>query len=274
MGIITKLGRALDPAAASVVSSRYVGFWPSFQASPDSLTTLIDRSGNGNNMVAGGSGIGGSAWSNSNVYTSATAANTGVYLSKAAAKLAAWTWTPTQRDSLVFSARVYTPNSAATDTIFRTGTANTTGGWWLETSSTGFTGSTPGARLKFYDTVTGTQDPVGFVSLPANTETSICAIIDGPGNQGFLFVDGLLAAVSTSTNPRPLVDISTMTVQQAAAADCYLGAGPSGATDVKRFRGVHLAVIPASAGAIADPYALAMRLHRHPYTQLTTRELP
>lgn len=263
----SKLGLTVAPD----ISDRYVAFYPCFQASPDSLTTVIDRSGKGNHALAGGSGIGASAWSNANCFTCATPASTGAYLQKAASE--SWVWSPSRRDSVVFSTRIYTPNTVASDTIFRTGTAASTGGWWLETNSTGFTGSAPGVRAKFYDTVGGTLDPVGYAALAANTWTTVGLLIDGPGNQAYLFVNGVLAPVSTSVNPRPLTDISTMTVQ-AAAVDQWIGAGPSGASDVKRFRGLHFAIVPESAGAIANPQALMRRLHTAPFTALSRSELP
>jgi hypothetical protein len=273
MSSIAKVGRHVES-----ISQRYVAFFPCLQAAPDDLTKVLDRSGKGNHAVAAASGIGGNAWANAQAFTSATAATTGAVLSKAAA--AAWTWNPSNRDTLIFSCQVYTPNTVASDTIFRTGTAASTGGWWLETNSTGFTGSAPGVRAKFYDLVNGTQQSLGYAALPANTWASLCLILDGPGNQAYMFVNGELAAVSANTNPRSMnsgsggTSVNEMTVQQAAAADIYLGGSPSGATDVKRLRALHFAVVPASAGAIADPYALVMRLHRSPFNALAATELP
>ena len=266
---ITKVGRI-----AASISTRYVGFWPCFQAAPDSLTTLIDRSGAGNNVPAGASGIGASAWSNANQFTSSNAATTGAALPKAL--LAAFNFNSSVRDSLVFSVRVSTPNSNAGDTIMRTGNGSVTGGWWLETNSTGYTGAAPGVRLKMYDQSTGAQAPMGYASLPANTETTICFIIDGPGNQFYLFKDGVLATVSSGVNPTTLSGVITtsMNVLVAAALDPYFGGASPGVTDVKKLRGCHIAIVPASAGAIADPVALAARLHQYPYTALTARELP
>lgn len=267
MGVIAKLGRVTDS-----ISSRYIGFWPCFQASPDSLTTLIDRSGKGNHGVAGASGIGGAAFGTPLMFTSNTAANTGALLAKAA--LAGFLFNASRRDSLVWSARVQTPNSVSSDTIMRTGTSASTGGWWLETNSTGASGSAPGVRLKLYDTVLGAISPMGYAALPANTETTVGFIIDGPGNQFFLAINGVLAAVSTGTNPASAAGATTGIDVQASALDAYFGGASQGGSDVKKLRGVHIAVVPSSAGAIADPAALLMRLHQFPYTALAASELP
>jgi len=270
MSRILKLGKVVP-----TISSRYVCYYPCLQASPDSLVQILDRSGKGNHAVAGGSGIGASAWSTTaNAFSASSSSATGAFLAKAAA--AGWTWTTGTKDSLVWSAKIFSPYAAASDTIFRTGTSNLTGGWWIESGSTFGSGSTPGAKLKFYDTVSGVQDPVGNVNLTASTWQTLTAIIDGPGNQAYLFVDGVLAAVTASTNPRPLVDINTMTVQ-AAAVDPYIMSTPTGhseTTYTKKIRGMHYAIVPASAGAIPDCYALARRLHNFPFTPLSTSELP
>lgn len=268
MGQIIKLGNLVQ-----TISSRYVGFYPCFQAAPDSLVMVIDRSGKGNHAIAAGSGIGASAWSNANQFTSSISASTGANIPKAAA--AGWNWNPTTKDSLVWSAKVTTPNTVAAggETIYRTGTSNATGGWFIETDSDAFTGAIPGVRVKFYDTTAGVRVPMGFASLPANTETTVTLIVDGPGNQFYLFINGLLAAVSTGTNPASLTVGDTYTVQ-AAAAEPYIGGTTLGCIDVKKFRGLHYAIIPMAAGAIPDPAALAMRLHRHPYTALSASELP
>ncbi len=268
MSRILKLGKVVP-----TISTRYVGFYPCMQAAPDSLVTVIDRSGKGNHAIAGSSGIGASAWANANTFTSATAANTGANIPKSAA--AAWTWNATTKDSLIWSARVYTPNSvsAGAETIFRTGTANTTGGWFLETDSDAYTGAAPGVRLKLYDTTAGVRNPMGFGSLPANTETTVTIIMDGPGNQFYMFINGVLAPVTSGTNPAALTAGDIYTVQ-AAAAEPFIGGAITGVTDVKRIRGLHYAIVPASAGAIPDCYALAMRLHRFPFTPLASSELP
>lgn len=271
MGQSAKLGSLKTP----IISPRYVAYFPCFQAAPDDLTKILDRSGKGNDAVAAGSGIGSAAWSTTaNCFSSISSSGYGAYLPKAAA--ASWTWTASQHDSLVWSAQLYSPYGQASDTIFRTGTANSTGGWWIESGSTFFTGSTPGVKVKFYDTVAGVLDPVGNASVAANTWQTVGVIIDGPGNQAYLFVNGVLAPVSTSVNPRPLTDVAIMTVQ-AAAADPFINSSPTGHAETsygKKIRGMHYAIIPASAGPIADPAALAMRLHRNPFTALTENELP
>lgn len=269
MGQIVKLGNI-----APTISTRYVAFYPCFQATSDAL--LKDRSGKGNDGVFTGtwfSAPAANAWPNANQFTSSTSSAVGANIPKAAA--ASWTWNPTTKDSLVWSAKVTTPNSvlAGSETIFRTGTGSASGGWFIETDSDAASGSLPGVRVKFYDTVAGARNGVGWCSLPANIEATITFILDGPGNQAYLFINGLLAAVSSSTNPAPLTVGDTYTVQ-AAAAEPYLGGTTIGCTDVKKFRGVHYAIIPASAGAIPDPSALAMRLHRSPYTALSASELP
>lgn len=258
-----------------VPSTRYVCFLPCLQASPDSLTKLIDRSGKGNHAVAGSGGIGAAAWSTTaNCFSAPSTADAGAYLAKTA--YADWTWGDGIRDSLVFSAQVYSPYTAASDTIFRTGTSASTGGWWIETGAAFGSGSTPGAKLKFYDTAAGSVDTVGNINLTANTWQTVTAIIDGPGNQAYLFVNGVLAPVTTSTNPRALTDVSIMTPQP-ASVNPWIMSSPTGHSETtygKKTRAIHFAVIPQSAGAIASPVALAMRLHRNGFTPLATNELP
>lgn len=264
---IQKVGRIVDS-----ISPRYVGFWPCFQAAPDSLTTLIDRSGKGNHCLAGASGIGAGAWANANTFTTTNASTTGAYLPKAA--YAAWTWDATNKDTMVWSARILIPTiTTAGDTIFRTGTSASTAGWWIETHPTAFTGATPGIRVKLYDKVNGSADVLGYCSITANTEFTFTLVLDGPGNQVYMCVNGVIAPVTSGANPRALsASVNTLT-PQASAVDPYVGSSPTGA-DVKRIRGLHIAIIPESAGPIPDVSALAMRLHRNPFTALTAKELP
>lgn len=270
MSRILKLGKV-----APTISTRYAAFFPCLQAAPDSLVTLIDRSGKGNHALAGGSGIGAAAWSTTaNAFSASNSTTTGAYLPKSAAS--SWVWTPTQRDTVVWSAQIFSPYAGASDTIFRTGTGSVTGGWWFETGATFGSGSTPGVKLKFYDTVTGVQDVVGNANVTASTWQTLTVIIDGPGNQAYVFVNGILAPVTASTNPRPLSNVNIMTVQ-AAAVDPYIMSSPTGHSETsytKKIRGMHYAIVPASAGAIPDCYALAMRLHRFPFTPLAASELP
>jgi hypothetical protein len=269
MSASIKLGQVSNP----VPSNRYVGFYPCLQNAADSTiyNSIVDASGKNNHAVlAGAANAHTNAWGTPNCYTAGAVYGNFAYVLKSA--FADWIWSPTKRDSLLWSGRVYLP-VAGDGALMAFGTSSTTGGFWIETSATGYAGG-PGIRIKFYDTTIGTADPLGYAQLTVAAWHTVTIILDGPGNQGYLFVDGLIAPVNASSNPRALPDIATMTIQGAALNPTFLGLNGGGGANPARGHGFHFAVIPRSAGSIADPYALAMRLHRNPLTPLAENELP
>jgi hypothetical protein len=263
--------------SAPTISSRYWGFYKCLEGTG---TVLTDSSGKGHDTVLVGTF---GTWSATPEYYQSKNSANGCTIPKLGVD--DWHWNsqvtdpqllPIVHDTLIWSARVYTPNTLASGTIFRTGTGTTAAGFFIESLSTGYNGG-PGVRAKFYDNVGPVTTTVPG-PLPANTWTTVGVCLDGGSGRNSsiefsLYINGE-AAIVKGFGTNPIRSVLTGNLGTATGANPFVGGIPSGEVDLKRIYGIHYLVIPESAGLIPDIPAVMRRLHQDPLLALTSAEIP
>lgn len=183
---------------AFLPSSRYIAFFPCFQASPD--LTWIDRSGKGNNGSLG-TLTAAEAWNTTaNRLSSLASANKHPYLSKAIIQ-ANWRWNQSFRDSFLVSFRI--KPTLANSEIFGTCFGVAEGGFKASITAGG------GLSVALYDRINATVvgGGVGFTDAVWASEHTITIWLDGINNSYSVYVDGVVYVANASLATTPVLEL-------------------------------------------------------------------